>query len=209
MFFAVNLIDKNKLCIPASWLENINMVDCFNNVFKRHEKRIIFFSSEDKEPDFGLTIRNEFIETIDSCYYGYVLKAFENMELCITYLNKRRGMAPPIYYPVKRQNVDENALRNEISRQIAMDTKFQIKKEVNALRDAVLNGRFAQTVDLTESDTEDFQHGIDEVNTIEDELQILVEEIENGPYDPLSGCIPFDAVSEKLICLLFMLYKFK
>lgn len=195
MYFAVNLLDKTKLCIPASWLENINMVECFNNVFKRHEKRIVFFSSDEcKEPKFCLPIASDFVENIDSCYYGYVLKAFENKELCIAYLNKRRGIAPPIYYPVRISPDNENILRNEITRQMEMDTKVQIKKEIDALRVALLNGRSVQSIDLTESDTEDYQNGIDDVNTIEDELAVLEEPIsnENHLFDCLSGYMPFE-----------------
>lgn len=71
MFFAITLVDKTKLCIPAAWLQHINMVECFNNVFKRHEKRIIFFSvDEEKSPNFLLPISNAFDEKSEACYEG-------------------------------------------------------------------------------------------------------------------------------------------
>lgn len=195
MYFAVNLIDKTKLCIPAAWLENINIVECFNNVFKRHEKRIIFFSSDEcHEPKFTLPIKYDFIATTEACYYGFVLKAFENKEHCIEYLNKRRGAAPPVYFPTQNLTKNVNILRNEITRLEAMDTKLQIKKEIEQLRSTILNNQTVQSIDLTQSDTEDYQNGIDDANTIEDELNVLVEQIpnNNNRFDSLSGHITFE-----------------
>lgn len=190
MYFAVSLLNKTKLCIPIFWMQNINIVECFNNVFKRYEKRLVFYSKYERaEPNFSLPIISDFDENIDACYYGHVLKAFESKEKCMEYLNKRRAGAPPVYYPEQNATGDDNVLRSEISRQMAMDSKIQIKKEVETLREAVLNSRTAQSIDLTESDTEDYQNGIDEPTTIEDELEVLQEAIptRQTKNDCLSG----------------------
>lgn len=194
MFFAITLCDKTKLCIPAAWLQYINIVDSFNNVFKRHEKKIVFYSSnQSAAPNFLLPIMEKFDENIDSCYYAYVIKAFESKEQCIEYLLKRRAIVPPIYFPTAK-DCDNNALNNQIEREIAMDHKQSIKREVDSLRRVLLNTNKIASIDLTDSDAEDFQNGIDEPVEIEEELSVLQEEDQtqsNPNDDPLSGSIPF------------------
>lgn len=190
MYFAITLVDKSKLCIPAAWLEHINMVECFNNVFKRHEKRVVFFSSDEtKSPNFLLPIADKFDEKIDACYHAFVAKAFETKQLCIDYLLKRRGIVPPVYFPIAKPN--ENS--SQIEREMAIDNKISIKKEVESLRKVLLNTNKIRTIDLTDSDVEDLQNGIDDMVEIEDELAVLEEEEKpsNENDDILSGDIPF------------------
>lgn len=87
MFFACSLLDKTKLCIPASWLQNIDIVRCFNNLHKRHEKKVIFYSKDELSvPNFLLPKRDSFDEHSDGCYDAYVLKAFETKHSCVEYL---------------------------------------------------------------------------------------------------------------------------
>lgn len=193
MFFSVILLDKTKLCIPAGWLQHIDIVRCFNNVHKRHEKRVIFFSSDElRTPDFLLPISNAFNEDSDACYHAHVLKAFHSKEECLNDLKKRRALAPPAYFPTR--NSCASNVNADIDREMALDQKITIKKEVESLRKALLNNnRTSQSIDLTESDTEDFQNGLDEPITIEDELNVLNEvgSAVNGSFDILSGNIPF------------------
>lgn len=193
MFFPVALLDKTKLCIPVGWLQNIDIIGCFNNAHKRHEKKVIFYSHDElRSPNFLLPISDVFDENSDACYRAYVLKAFNSKESCIDYLNKRRSGAPPAYFPTR--NRQTNDVTSEIERQMAIDQKTTIKKEVESLREALLNkNRTSQSIDLTESDTEDFQNGLDEPITVEEELNVLEEEtkIDNGLVDSMSGNIPF------------------
>lgn len=194
MFFAVILFDKTKLCIPAGWLQNIDIVRCFNNAHKRYEKKVIFYSSnEHRSPDFLLPIRNKFDENTDACYNAYVVKAFHSKESCIDHLHKRRAVIPPVYFPTRDASV--NNLNAEIDRQMAIDQKVMIKQEVESLRQALLNNnRTIHSVDLTESDTEDFQNGLHENITVEEELNTFneVSSNESGLADVLSGNIPFE-----------------
>lgn len=201
MFFAVNLLDKTKLCIPAGWLQHIDIVACFNNLHKRYEKKVIFYSNDEHQsPDFLLPIRNEFSENFNACYYAYILKAFDSKESCIDYLYKRRSTVPPAYFPTQKSI--GNKLAADIEREMAIEQKMNVKKEVESLRQALLNtNRTSHSIDLTESDTEDFQNGLDEAITIEDELNVLEEasSSNSGSYDSLSGNIPFqqdDTVSK-------------
>lgn len=204
MYFATTLVDKTKLCIPAAWLQHINMVQCFNNVFKRYEKRVIFFSiDEEKSPNFLLPICNVFDEKIDACYEAFVMRAFETKQLCIDYLLKRRGILPPVYFPVAKSN--ENTIQNQIQREMAIDTKILIKREVESLRKVLLNTNKVQSIDLTDSDAEDLQNGIDDMIEIEDELTVLQEDDKpvNDNYDVLSGNIPF--IENSVIIVFFSL----
>lgn len=80
----------------------------------------------------------------------------------------------------------------EINRQMAMDPKIEIKKEVEALRQAVLkSNRNHQCIDLTDSDTEDIQNGLNDTITIEQELSSMTDDSSDGPADILSGNIQF------------------
>lgn len=201
MFFSVILLDKTKLCIPAAWLQHIDIVRCFNNIHKRHEKKVIFYSSDElRTPDFLLPISDEFDENSDACYHAHVLKAFHSKEECLNHLHKRRAVAPPAYFPT-RSSCASN-VNADIDREMALDQKITIKKEVGSLRQALLNNnRTSHSIDLTESDTEDFQNGLDEPITIEDELNVLNEVSSgvNGSFDILSGNISFqqdDTVSK-------------
>lgn len=205
MFFAITLVDKTKLRIPAAWLQHINMVECFNNVFKRHEKRIIFFSvDEEKSPNFLLPISNAFDEKSEACYEAFVMRAFETKQQCIDYLLKRRGILPPVYFPVAKSN--ENTLQDQIHREMAIDTKILIKKEVESLRNVLLNTNKVQSIDLTDSDAEDLQNGVDDMIEIEDELSVLQEDDTplNDNYDVLSGNIPF---IENSVIIFFIFIK--
>lgn len=198
MYFVVLLMDKTKLCIPAYWLQHINIVDCFNNLFKRNAKKVIFYSfDESKAPDFLVPILSEFDVNNDACYHGYVLKAFETKEICIDYLFKRRAITPVYYSHIPTPNPIENHARNEISRQIAIDQKSLVKKEIDSLRQAILQNRHRPSIDLTESDIEAFQHGLDEQITIDEEFSMLHEEScrEIMTDDCLSGKIPFQILS--------------
>lgn len=189
----MNLLDKTKLCIRASWLKNIDIVVCFNNLHKRHQRKEIFYShNEFQSPDFLLPIRNEFDKNSDACYYAYVLKAFESKQMCIDYLYERRSVEPSTYFPPR--NSTANDVTAEIERQMAIEQKVIVKREVESLRQVLLqNNRYSQTIDLTESDTEDYQSGLDEAVTIEDELNVLNEasSSESSPFDSLSGNIPY------------------
>lgn len=191
MFFAALLLDKTKLCIPAAWRRDIDIVACFNNLHKRNEKRVIFYSNNELHtPDFLLPIRSEFDENSDACYHAYILKAFHSKDECIDYLLKRRTIEPTVYFPMRNSSAVN--VTAEIERQMAIDQKVTIKMEVKSLRQALLNNnRTSQSIDLTESDTEDFQNGLDEPITIEEELSILEDESSSGSDDILSANIPF------------------
>lgn len=120
-----------------------------------------------------------------------VMRAFETKQQCIHYLLKRRGILPPVYFPVAKSN--ENTLQDQIHREMAIDTKMLIKKEVESLRNVLLNTNKVQSIDLTNSDAEDLQNGIDDMIEIEDELSVLLKDDKplNDNYDVLSGNIPF------------------
>lgn len=202
MYFAVILVCKTKLCIPASWLRNINVVDCFNNLQKRSVKKVIFFSfDESKAPDFLLPIINDFDDKNDACYHAYVLKAFENKDECIEYLNKRRAITPVHYSQRAVVPAKENALHDEITRQIAIDQKSLEKKEINSMRQAILQNRGATSIDLTEDDIEDIQNSLNEPITIDEEYSIMMSEsqrvgqLESLKADCLSGSMPFQELS--------------
>lgn len=200
------LLDKTKVCIPASWLQNINIVDCFNNLFKRNEKKVVFFSfDESKAPDFSLPIFDKFDCENNACYQAFVLKAFDSKEKCIEYLNKRRAIEPVYYCRITTSNSTINDLRDEIARQMAIDQKSLVKKVVNALRKVILHNRDTPSIDLTDSDIEDFQHGLDEPISIEDEYSMLQEENNREiPFeDILSGNIPFQESSVRKLKVFF------
>lgn len=191
MFFGIILVDRTKLCIPASWLQRINIIDCINNLNKRNEKKVIFYSNDEaKSPDFSLPITSQFDACNDACYFAYVLKAFETREMCNDFLYKRRAIAPVFY---GTNNSVKKSTDEEVLRQMAVDQKCLVKMEVNSLRQAILQNRMIQCIDLTESEIEDYRQGLDEPISIEEEHSILQDEnqSENPAEDCLSGNIPF------------------
>lgn len=124
-----------------------------------------------------------------------VLKAFENKNECIEYLKKRRAITPVNYSQRAAVPAKENALHDEIARQIAIDQKSLVKKEINSMRQAILQNRGATSIDSTESGIEDIQNSLNEPITIDEEYSMMMSEsqrdgqLESSKADFLSGSI--------------------
>lgn len=201
MYLAVILFDKTLLVIPAAWCCNLNIVSHFNYGLKSNKKKIIFFSNDDKkEPSFLTQIKEKFEIGSDACYNAYILRAFADKEKANKFLKRRRGIIPPQYY---KNNPENDILHSTILREMELDTKKTIKKEISQIRNAMLTKKIV-TCDLTASDTEDIQNGIDDYSiTIDEEFDSLKNEQnsnEKTTHDVISGNIAFstDKVSEQI-----------
>jgi hypothetical protein len=77
MYFATFLfVSKINLLVPAKWIFHLN-IDCLiNNGVCTAEEHLIFYSKNDKGPNFLAPIRNDFDESVDACYYANIIKVF-------------------------------------------------------------------------------------------------------------------------------------
>lgn len=67
---------QRKIVVKSDWVYYSKNAKLLNDGVARYDKRKIFFSSEDKDADWQLPIRNNFDADIDACYEGYVLRSF-------------------------------------------------------------------------------------------------------------------------------------
>lgn len=196
MYLAAILSDSTLLCIPVSWCYQIDIVNSFNNGLNHNKKKTIFFSKNEAcNPNFLLPVKDQFDDSVDSCYNAMIKRAFAEKKECIEYLKKRRvGILPPVYNEARTREIFAHETDAEAARQINMERKFSVKQEVTKLRNYILNPNQLETVDLTESDTEDYEAGLNIDLSVDDENEMLIEEqhFEQAvEYDAISGDIEF------------------
>lgn len=76
MYFLVKIIgskDNSTLRVPIQWVKNINMSRIFNYGLNKKKAYLMFYSSQDKDPDFSLPQSNEPKEH-DFCFNGKMIK---------------------------------------------------------------------------------------------------------------------------------------
>lgn len=82
MYFCVFLVvPKINLLVPAKWIFHLNVYSLVNNGVCTFEQHLIFYSNEDKPPNFLAPIRNNFDKTEDACYYANIVKVFGNFNI--------------------------------------------------------------------------------------------------------------------------------
>lgn len=80
MYLAVFIIAcERNLLIPAKWIYHLDLHSLANNGVYTIEKHLLFYSKDDKSPDFLKPIRNVFDINEDACYYGNIVKVFGRM----------------------------------------------------------------------------------------------------------------------------------
>lgn len=174
MIFAVMLLDKTRLCIPASWVCAINPVYAYNYGVNHNEKKRIFFSKDEKAtPNFLLPIQSTFHADEDSCYLGKVKKAFGTMSECLSYYDVHRIILPAIYSNRRERQgecfrlASEEVVERENER--SLEVKQKIKCELEPLRRAVcMLNRMVPECDLTQLD----ESGIISIGDDESENQV-------------------------------------
>lgn len=186
MFLAVVIHDcKTNICIPENWCLIRSKAQSYNYGLSTKKIRKIFFSKDDsKVADFSLPTKIQFDSEDDSCYWAQIKKSFDVKSECEAFVSKQRRFFPPVYNLGKHEHDD-----SEIEKQLNHATEALVKvkqercDETDMLRAAVFKLLpLLPTIDLTESDVEDYQDIIDE--DVEDiELNIPQGNVSsNGVY---------------------------
>lgn len=111
MYFVVILVTSRELlALPASHIYNLDIVRKINGGLKNWKKQLVFFSSENHDPNFNLElIREDFDENVDGLYWANILKAFDTKAQAESYIDYRRNVLPVNYFdqPAEQDNLDE------------------------------------------------------------------------------------------------------
>lgn len=67
---------KTKLIIRNDWIKHVTKASNMNMGVKPYDLHTIFYSNEDKKPDFNLSVKEDFVDGIDCCYNAYILKSY-------------------------------------------------------------------------------------------------------------------------------------
>lgn len=135
MFYHVILIgDKKNLCIPSSWVFNVDIVKSFNSGVNRNEKKRIFFSQHsERTPNFLLPLKSEYDANEDGCYLAKIKSAFRSIEEAKSKMEKSRSGMPMVYSKARIETPpcffnDEAEIADEIIRRNAV--RMEIKSEM-------------------------------------------------------------------------------
>lgn len=75
---------QKKLVIDSNWVSASANANEFNFGLRPHALRKIFYSPERKDANFDLPVQNEFDETVDACYLGYLLRSYSKYAIFFT-----------------------------------------------------------------------------------------------------------------------------
>lgn len=87
---------------------------------------MVFFSSENHDPNFNLAIREDFDENVDGVYWACILKAFDTKEDAKSYVDFRRNALPVNYFD---QPAEQDTLDETIGGAFGIDAQRDIKRE--------------------------------------------------------------------------------
>lgn len=179
MYLRVVLIeDKTNLCIPASWVFCINLVNAYKSGVNRNEKKRIFFSKDWKcTPNFLLPLRTRFDPDENACYLAKIKNPFATVNEALEYTKKLRGGLPAVYNTMRIEmpppflngeaQVAEEAVRQN---NVKIEIKAEVDNQLALLRRAVSKlNRLLPPIDLT-IDSDDEEDGVDDAILIDDEM---------------------------------------
>lgn len=109
MYFVVILVKSKKLlAIPASHILKLDVARKINSGLKNWKRQLVFFSLENREPNFNLAIREDFDENGDGVYWANLLRAFDTKEQADAFVDLRRNVLPVNYYdrPAEQDSLD-------------------------------------------------------------------------------------------------------
>lgn len=98
-------------------------------------------------------------KAIFPCYTARFKRAFPDFESCQNYVQKKRNYVEPVYNPKRLLEPTHMELERKVSEEYAKDSKVEVQKAVQLLREAVLVKK-QPSIDLTESDVEEYQEAL-------------------------------------------------
>lgn len=162
MYFAVVLANKENTClaIPASYCEILEPWNAYNYGINRNKPIKIFYSPNLLcDPNFLLPLESNFSMLVVACYTARFKRAFPDFESCQNYVQKKRNYVEPVYNPKRLLEPTHMELERKVSEEYAKDSKVEVQKAVQLLREAVLVKK-QPSIDLTESDVEEYQEAL-------------------------------------------------